>query len=124
MRTAIQQQMTRVGRGTGDNFRPLAFSPSYASSRGEVSAEGPRGLGAARHPALHRRLGQNPFTAVQRAFEGNSVVPNWAIYTSSGLLVVGGIMGLALTEEKTILTYGLNLGMIGLGAYLFYGTVK
>jgi hypothetical protein len=120
----MRQQMTMVGRGTGDNFRPLPFSPAYAAPRGELSSPGPRGLGAARHPALSRRLGQNPFTAVQRAFEGQSVVPNWAIYTSSGLLVVGGIMGLALTEEKTILTYGLNLGMIGLGAYLFYGTVK
>src|SRR3990170_5894908 len=112
-----------VGPSAAARFRPLPFNSGQAAARRPARLEGRF------EPVLHRpayargSMGQAPFAAVQKAFQGDSLIPNWLVYSSSGLLVVGGIMGLSTAPEKTAMTYVLNLGMVALGSYLFYKTI-
>ena len=112
-----------VGPSAADRFRPLPFKSGEAASRRPARLEGRF------EPSLHRpayargAMGQAPFAAVEKAFQGDSRIPNWLVYSSSGLLVVGGIMGLSTAPQKTAMTYVLNLGMVALGGYLFYKTI-
>ena len=117
----MNQQIV-VGPSAADRFRPLPFNSGQAAVRRPARLEG-RSASLHRPAYAPRSLGQAPFAAIERAFQGDSRIPNWLVYSSSGLLVVGGIMGLSTAPEKTAMTYVLNLGMVALGGYLFYKTI-